>query len=110
MRILMIASSFPKYPGEMTAPFIEEIAAAVAARGHEVHMLLPDHPELRRGVSERGIHLHRYTYAPHPSLSVWGYAGALDNDVRMRVFGMGQEGNVTRALQGEKIGTLLTAG
>src|SRR5687767_6762106 len=33
-----------------------------------------------------------------------------DNDVRMRVFGMGQPGNVTRALQGEKIGTLLTAG
>jgi uridylate kinase len=33
-----------------------------------------------------------------------------DNGVRMRVFGMGQPGNVTRALQGEKIGTLLTAG
>ena len=33
-----------------------------------------------------------------------------DNDVRMRVFGMGAAGNVTRALQGEKIGTLLTAG
>ncbi|NTW40075.1 MAG: UMP kinase [Cellulomonadaceae bacterium] len=33
-----------------------------------------------------------------------------DNDVRMRVFGMGDDGNVTRALQGEKIGTLLTAG
>ena len=33
-----------------------------------------------------------------------------DNDVRMRVFGMGQPGNVTRALLGEKIGTLLTAG
>ncbi|MGW6131237.1 UMP kinase [Cellulomonas sp. NPDC055163] len=30
-----------------------------------------------------------------------------DNDVRMRVFGM-EPGNVTRALQGEKIGTLVT--
>ena len=28
----MIASSFPKYPGEMTAPFIEEIAAAVTGQ------------------------------------------------------------------------------
>lgn len=84
MRILMIASSFPKYPGEMTAPFIEEIAAAVVARGHEVHLVLPDHPELRQAEVVRGIHLHRYRYAPHPSLSVWGYAGALHNDVRMR--------------------------
>lgn len=32
-----------------------------------------------------------------------------DNDVRMRVFGMSEPGNVTRALQGEKIGTLVTA-
>jgi uridylate kinase len=33
-----------------------------------------------------------------------------DNDVTMRVFGMNEPGNVTRALQGEKIGTLVTAG
>ncbi len=31
-----------------------------------------------------------------------------DNGVRMRVFGLEGQGNVTRALQGEKIGTLLT--
>jgi uridylate kinase len=34
----------------------------------------------------------------------------MDNDVKMRVFGMGPAGNVTRALQGERIGTLVTAG
>jgi uridylate kinase len=33
-----------------------------------------------------------------------------DNDVVMRVFGMNEPGNVTRALQGEKIGTLVTSG
>ena len=33
-----------------------------------------------------------------------------DNDVTMRVFGMNEPGNVTRALQGEKIGTLVTSG
>ena len=33
-----------------------------------------------------------------------------DNGVRMRVFGMEARGNVTRALRGEKIGTLLTEG
>ncbi|SNT06073.1 uridylate kinase [Micrococcales bacterium KH10] len=32
-----------------------------------------------------------------------------DNNVRMRVFGMDTSGNVTRALLGEKIGTLVTA-
>lgn len=33
MRVLMLTSSYPKYPGETTAPFIEEIAAGLAARG-----------------------------------------------------------------------------
>ncbi|QQM66793.1 UMP kinase [Actinomyces weissii] len=32
-----------------------------------------------------------------------------DNGLTMRVFGMGQGGNITRALLGEKIGTLVTA-
>lgn len=32
-----------------------------------------------------------------------------DNKIVMRVFGMGEAGNVTRALRGERIGTLLTA-
>jgi uridylate kinase len=31
-----------------------------------------------------------------------------DNDMRMRVFGLEETGNVTRALLGEKIGTLIT--
>src|SRR5664280_2722998 len=33
----------------------------------------------------------------------------MDNALTMRVFGMNQRDNVTRALQGEKIGTLVTA-
>lgn len=32
----------------------------------------------------------------------------MDNDLTMRVFGMAEPGNVTRALRGEKIGTLVT--
>lgn len=84
MRILMLASSFPKWPGETTAPFIEEIAAGVAARGHTVTLLLPYHPELRRGPVERGVRLRLYRYAPHPALSIWGYAQSLLSDTQIK--------------------------
>jgi glycosyltransferase involved in cell wall biosynthesis len=84
MRILMIASSFPKYPGETTAPFIEEIAAGVAARGHTVTLLAPWHPEIRRAPVERGVNLHFFHYAPHPALNVWGYAQSLISDTHIR--------------------------
>ncbi|MDU0349367.1 UMP kinase [Actinomyces sp. MRS3W] len=36
------------------------------------------------------------------------FALARDNELTMRVFGMGQPGNITRALLGEDIGTLVT--
>lgn len=71
MKIAMLTSSYPKWPGEMTAPFIEEIAASVAARGHEVHVLMPQRSDLRRQPLERGVHLHTYRYAPTRSLEVW---------------------------------------
>ena len=33
----------------------------------------------------------------------------MENDLPMMVFGMEGEGNITRAIQGERIGTLVTA-
>ncbi len=84
MRILMLASSFPKWPGETTAPFLEEIAAGVAARGHAVTLLLPFHPELRRAAEERGVRLRPFRYAPHPALNIWGYAQSLLSDTQIK--------------------------
>lgn len=84
MKVCMVTSSYPKYPGEVTAPFIEEIAAGIAALGHEVHLLLPQHPDLRRGAVERGVHLHPYRYAPCRALAIWGYAESLAADVEVR--------------------------
>lgn len=84
MRILMLTSSYPKYPGETTAPFIEEIAAGLASRGHCIHLVAPWHPEVRRTSEERGVHLHFFRYAPHPTLNVWGYAQSLVSDTDIK--------------------------
>jgi glycosyltransferase involved in cell wall biosynthesis len=84
MKICMLTSSYPKYPGETTAPFIEEIAAGLVRRGHTVHMIAPYHPEVQRAPVERGIHLHFFKYSPVPALNVWGYAQSLRADVGLR--------------------------
>jgi glycosyltransferase involved in cell wall biosynthesis len=84
MRVLMLSSSYPKYVGETTAPFIEEIAAGMVARGHHVDLLAPWHPELRRAPEERGVHLRFFRYAPHPALNIWGYAQSLHSDVAVK--------------------------
>lgn len=81
----MLTSSYPLYPGDTTAPFIEELAVHVAELGPEVHVILPAHPRLRRGRRERGVFLHPFPYAPGlRPLQVWGYASALAGDVGLR--------------------------
>ena len=84
MRVLMLATSFPKYAGDTTAPFIAEIAAGVVAHGVAVRILLPHHRDFRHDASERGVELRTFRYAPHPSLALWGYAEALQADVGLR--------------------------
>lgn len=82
LRIVMLTSSYPLFEGDMTAPFIEEIAAGLAARGHSVHVVLPDHPRLRPAGTYRGVHLHPFAIAPVRSWgALWGYAGSLAGDV-----------------------------
>jgi glycosyltransferase involved in cell wall biosynthesis len=82
--VVMITSSYPRFPGDTIATFMEPIAQGVAARGHEVHMVLPWHPRLNRQAVEGGVHFHPFRYAPVASLNVFGYSGALDADVRLR--------------------------
>jgi glycosyltransferase involved in cell wall biosynthesis len=81
MNICMLTSSYPKYSGETTAPFIEEIAAGLARRGHTVHVVAPFHRDVRRAPIERGVHLHFFRYSPVRALNVWGYAESLQADV-----------------------------
>jgi glycosyltransferase involved in cell wall biosynthesis len=84
MNICMLTSSYPKYPGETTAPFIEEIAAGLARRGHTVHVVAPFHRDVRRAPVERGVHLHFFRYSPARALNVWGYAESLQADVGLK--------------------------
>lgn len=84
MKIIMVTSSYPKFEGDVTAPFIESIAAGIAALGHEVHVLAPYHPDVARRPIEKGVHLHFFKYSPFRHLNIWGYAEALEADVRVR--------------------------
>jgi glycosyltransferase involved in cell wall biosynthesis len=80
----MLTTSYPRFPGDTIGTFMEPIAKGIAARGHDVHLVLPWHPRLARGPIEDGVHFHPFRYAPHPGLNVFGYAAALHADVHLR--------------------------
>ncbi len=79
MKILMATSSYLLFEGDGTAPFIEEIVRSVVARGHQVDLVLPAHPRLKRD-AEAGLRFFPYAYAPLVALNVWGYAQSMKAD------------------------------
>jgi glycosyltransferase involved in cell wall biosynthesis len=84
-RVVMLTSSYPRFPGDTVGTFLEPIAHGVAGLGHEVHVVLPWHPRLSRPAREGDVHFHPFRYAPIASLNVFGYAAALRADVRLRL-------------------------
>jgi glycosyltransferase involved in cell wall biosynthesis len=83
VKILVLTSSYPKYPGDTTAPFIQSITHALAARGHELTVVLPARPDLSLAPTP-GVSFEPYRYAPNEKLAVFGYAEALRADVAVR--------------------------
>src|SRR5262245_48953048 len=82
--VVMVTTSYPRFPGDSIGTFMEPIAKGVAARGHEVHIVAPWHPKLTRGKSDDGVFFHFFKYALARSLNVFGYAAGLEADVRLK--------------------------
>lgn len=84
MNILTITSSYPKYEGDPTAPFVESIVQHLAERGHTMHVLLPENVGWRRPATDASAHYHLFRYSPVRFWTPWGYAESLQDGVRIR--------------------------
>ena len=82
--VVMVTTSYPRFPGDSVGTFMEPIATSVAARGHEIHIVAPWHPLVQRGREERGVFFHFFKYAPIAALNVFGYAAGMRADVQLR--------------------------
>lgn len=82
--VVMVTTSYPRFPGDSVGTFMEPIAKHVAARGHEVHIVAPWHPAITRAKVEDGVFFHFFKYAPVPALNVFGYAAGLRADVQLK--------------------------
>lgn len=83
VRVLTVTSSYPKFDGDATAPFIESITRELAGRGHELTVVLPKRSDLSP-VPIEGVRFRPYRYAPSGFLEVFGYAEALRADVALK--------------------------
>ena len=82
--VVMITTSYPRFAGDGIGSFIAPIAKGVAARGHDVHLVAPWHPEIRLPAEEGGVRFHFYKYPPLTGTAAWGYATGLKADTALR--------------------------
>lgn len=79
----MIATTYPRFPGDTAAPFIASIAEGIAALGHTVDMVLPYHPKLVAG-RRNGVELHPYRVPGDRRHPLWGYAQSMEADTKVK--------------------------
>ncbi|MCZ6658251.1 MAG: glycosyltransferase [Gammaproteobacteria bacterium] len=68
MRLLFLASTFPRYDGDHQAPFVLEQASAwkKARPDDDVSILVPHDPKAKQRETKNGLSVHRFVYMwPH---------------------------------------------
>ena len=83
MKICMVTSSYPRYPGDYAGSTLRSMACAVAALGHHVDVVAPYDP-LGDGPDDARVEVHRFRYAPKDGLCLAGHGRSLYADVRLR--------------------------
>jgi glycosyltransferase involved in cell wall biosynthesis/ubiquinone/menaquinone biosynthesis C-methylase UbiE len=77
MRITVLTSSYPRFPGDGTAPFVQSICEQLAQQGHDVDVVAPDDPDVRP-MPTKGVRLHRFGYIWPRRWQIMGHARSLN--------------------------------
>jgi len=83
VRICMVTSSYPRYPGDYAGAILRGTSRAITDRGHEVHVVAPYDP-LGTGPDDPGVLVHRFRYVPSDRLCLAGHGHSLVADARLR--------------------------
>jgi glycosyltransferase involved in cell wall biosynthesis len=84
LRVLTVTLTYPLFPGDGTAPFVDSITRALVRRGHAIDVVLPYHPEFRQP-SEASLRFIPCRYSPLSQWAPWGFGNTLRGDSRIRL-------------------------
>lgn len=82
MKILFLASTFPRFLGDGSGRFIQSLAEAVQKLGHDVYVLAPYHPLVEP--FESAVKIHHFRYIWRADWHIMGYAQAMQSDQKLK--------------------------
>lgn len=83
MKLAVLTSSYPRFQGDGTAPFVQSICEHLVQIGHAVEVVAPYDPAVQPGESG-GVRVHRFRYTWPERLHIMGHARSLEADVRLK--------------------------
>jgi glycosyltransferase involved in cell wall biosynthesis len=83
MYITVLTSSYPRFPGDGTAPFVQSIAEELAGLGHQVAVVAPYDEAVQKSPGGR-VTERRFRYAPLDRWHIMGHAQSLTGDTQLR--------------------------
>jgi glycosyltransferase involved in cell wall biosynthesis len=82
LRVTQLTTSYPRFPGDGTAPFIHSIAETLQCLGVDVQVVAPYDPAVKPNPADT-VEVTRFRYAPFASWHIMGHARALKADVQL---------------------------
>jgi glycosyltransferase involved in cell wall biosynthesis len=82
MRLTVLTSSYPRFHGDGTAPFVQSLSEHLAKLGHEVEVVAPYDPAVQE--FPKSIPVHRFRYTLPNRWHIIGHARSLADDARLR--------------------------
>ncbi len=82
--IVVVTSSYTRYPGDATAPFVKSICDQLAEFGHKIEVIAPYDPDIKP--MDYGIvHVNRYKYIWPDRLHRMGHSRSMDSNSKIRL-------------------------
>ena len=83
MKVCLVASSYPRFPGDIAGVFVHSLARAISDLGHSVRVLAPYDPRVRP-LEDTKVSVTHFRYLPVSGWHAMGYGQNLTNDRSLR--------------------------
>jgi glycosyltransferase involved in cell wall biosynthesis len=84
MKIYTLTHTYPRFPQDINAPFVEQLMEHIARLGNEVSVLTAYDPAWNRKQGDHTVDLRTYRYIWPESLHILGYSRTIEGNIRFR--------------------------
>ncbi|MBA7482108.1 D-inositol-3-phosphate glycosyltransferase [subsurface metagenome] len=84
MKVCTLTHTYPRFIGDINAPFVEHLMEHIAGLGNGVSVLTAYDPEWNRRSGDHTVDLRTYRYIWPDKLHILGYSRTIEGNVRFR--------------------------